>query len=344
MGVNYFVFDGKSTKDFNVTEIEIEHRPNYPVAERVVEFIHVDGRNGDYVRDTGAYQNVTMTYSIFFRNWSIGVESAVRDVATWLNGSNGYCRLEDSYDPLVYRMAVMHKYTEYKNFRGKVYQVDVEFSCKPQRYIKGGDQPITFTNRIDNPYMPCYPLLVVVGNGDITIGGNTISVRNNAGKTMYIDTETQDAYSGVESSGGSQAWTGPYVLGNGDTKTFKVTKFNPNRFLEIFLTYTVKIANYRMDSMSHVIDPSTDFSYTYSVGGALVDGAYSIVKTAENNSIVFEGLRNYEVTLSSVKVSAVSNRNGDIVVSGQFPVVPTKKKKISYSTTSLQVIPRWWTL
>lgn len=349
MGVkSWFNFNNQDSRDFDVT---IEHYPNYPVAERIVEFIHVDGRNGDYIRDTGAYANVTETYSIYFHQWQIGEYSAVREVATWLNGSTGYCRLSDSYDPRTYRMAVMNKYTEYKSFHGKVYQVDVEFSCKPQRYILGGDQPVSIADgRIHNDYMPCYPLLRVVGNGDITIGGNTISVRNNANKTMYIDTETQDAYSGYASGNNVQTWKGPYTRERGgNTAKFNVTKFNPNDYLEIYLSYTASIPNTRTDQWSHTIVPSVAFSWTYNVGGAFVDGAYTITKAAENNQIVFTTATSgasmvNEIVLSDVRVSAVSNRNGDIVVLDEFPHVPTGGTTVTYTTTSLEVIPRWWTL
>ena len=50
-----FTFNGVSSDTHKVT---VEKCPSYPVANRVVEHIQVPGRNGDLIRDTGAYNNV----------------------------------------------------------------------------------------------------------------------------------------------------------------------------------------------------------------------------------------------------------------------------------------------
>ena len=57
-----FTLNGVSSATYNVT---VEKCPSYAVAQRVVEHIQIPGRNGDLIRDTGAYGNVEQTYSIY---------------------------------------------------------------------------------------------------------------------------------------------------------------------------------------------------------------------------------------------------------------------------------------
>ena len=353
MGVSEFIFDGVSIGGMQKGVAKIEKNPDYPVAERVVEYIHVDGRNGDYVRDTGAYANVPMTYSIYYNatkrydGLPSSFQEASRELANWLNATRGYCRLEDSYDHDVFRLATMQKYTEYKNWRGKYGRVDVEFSCMPQRFLVAGEEEVEVTDFIDNLYMPCYPILIVVGNGTVEFNGCIIEVNNNDGQTMYIDLETQDAYSGAVDSQEMQLWVGPYNVAHGQTQTFTITTFPVALYDTIYLTYTAKVATVgsRVNKL-HAIDPRSNFSYTYTDGGALSNESYTVTKNAGSNQIVFtsgSGLTQNN-TFTNVRVSTVANRNADVVFSGAPPVVPTGGTSVSHTFSSLTAIPRWWVL
>lgn len=341
MGISYFTFNGTSSTSF---DIRIEKCPDYPVAQRAVERIHVDGRNGDLVRDTGAYENVEMTYEIYFNAKSTSFQEVARDVAFWLNGSAGYCRLEDSYDPDVYRMALMSNYTVYRNWLNDFGRATVTFSCKPQRFLKTGETEITPSGTIPNAYMPCYPLLKVTGNGSIDLGGNVITVTNNTGITMYIDTETQNAYSSTTTDGKSQ-YFGFITLSAGASETKEVTLFQVDDYDPVYLSFSFQYGNY-IEDFVYEIDTTQAFSQTITrqvvVYGVTYTYDVTITRAVGSNQIVFSSTSG--VSILNAMVRTAWNRNKDISLSGSFPSVPTGGLPVSSSGVTLKVIPRWWTL
>ena len=201
--------------------------PKLCVPNRVVETISVMGRNGDLVLDTGAYNNVEQIYSIYFNAKSTSFQTEAHKVAMWLNGSRGYCRLTDTYDPTVYRMALMSSYTEYKNFLNYMGRADVIFNCKPQRFLLTGETETTLTSgtTVTNNYMPCYPIFTVRGNGTLTVAGNSIVISNNSNQNMTIDCETQNAYTGTTNRNADIVVSGefPFLASGNNTVTFSNT-------------------------------------------------------------------------------------------------------------------------
>lgn len=132
------IFNGISTTDLGVV---IQSPPVYETPEKDYEVIHVEGRNGDILINKGSYRNSIRTYylaSVFRPNTSFA-ENA-RALADWLHSANGYARLEDSYDPDVYRMAMYRNSAELANYYDQATALEVEFECKPQKYLKCGEE------------------------------------------------------------------------------------------------------------------------------------------------------------------------------------------------------------
>jgi len=106
------IFNGVSSKDLNVV---VEHPPKYIAPEVEYEVVHVPGRNGDVIiRDKRkTYNNVPREYELavdatdyyFPNSVKYDYTEKVKRVIQWLNSANGYARLEDTYEPDVYRMA-----------------------------------------------------------------------------------------------------------------------------------------------------------------------------------------------------------------------------------------------
>ena len=219
--MNTFTFNGVSSSSFN---IKVEKCPDYGVPNRVIVSVPVMGRNGDLIMDTGAYSNVDQTYSIYFNAKSTSFQDDAHKIATWLNGTRGYCRLEDTYDPNIYRMAVMSSYHEYKNFLNYMGRADVTFNCKPQRFLKSGEIESAITSGVDiqNDYMSCYPIFKITGNGTFVVNGNSVAVANNLNKTLVLDCETQNAYTGTQNRNGDIYITGefPYLESGTNEVTF----------------------------------------------------------------------------------------------------------------------------
>ena len=336
-----FTFNGVSSDNYKVT---VEKCPSYPVAQRVVEHIQVPGRNGDLIRDTGAYGNVEQTYSIWFDGRNDSMQEAARAIALWLNGSKGYCRLEDTYDQDVYRMAVMSNYTEYRNFRNRIGRADVTFSCKPQRWLKSGESLQDFTyiagvGQLANPYMDCYPIYAVTGATNITVDGSEIVISNNSGKTLYIDSETQDCWSGSLTRNDTAILTHASVS-SGSTTASRRIPFSLTGLTNIYLSYSMGSWGGHVSGVLE-IPVASNFSQTITHPGNL--WAVTVSKSANNPNITFTWVSGILVSISS-SVSTVYNRNED--VTGTIVGVPHGVSQLtkSFSPATVQWIPRWWVL
>lgn len=191
--MHLFKYNGKSTLDFGIhLSGEDTWRKPSPDLERTA----VPGRNGDLIASNRRYKNVDISYKAgivhdFDQNYN--------GFINYVLASPGYHRLEDSYHPDVYRMAVIEtdfapEMTAYNN-EG---QFNIKFNCKPQTFLKSGDQELEFTGDsvIFNPTMfDAKPLLRVYGNGVVHIGDEVITVLSIDSYTD-IDCESEEAYMG----------------------------------------------------------------------------------------------------------------------------------------------------
>lgn len=198
MGVIFF--NGKNSKDYG---IEVETFPEYVVPKRMYDVTHVPGRNGDLVLDTGSYSNVTQSYSISFGREQMTYEDMAGKVARWLHNSIGYCKLEDSYNPHFYRLALYEEEVAFSNISNEGGKATISFNCKPQKFLKNGDRKQTFTKTgsIKNPtFEHSRPIVTVYGekastkNAAITIGTSTVTFGDGIDGYVTIDSEIQDVY------------------------------------------------------------------------------------------------------------------------------------------------------
>lgn len=159
------IFDGVSTKDLGLV---IQAPPAYTFPAKDLSTSHVPGRNGDLILDTYCYNNVDRTYSIasVFRpgtNFIANSEKIIR----WLTSPSGYCRLEDTYDPLVYRMAMFSASGSFSNYYDQATSISITFNCKPQRFLKIGEKQLDFSDSeitISNPTTEtALPLMTISG-------------------------------------------------------------------------------------------------------------------------------------------------------------------------------------
>lgn len=195
--MSYILFDGKSSLDYSLC---IEEYPEYNTAERVIERYQIPGRSGDLIFDTGAYKNVKQKYKVYIKAKPLlSTHQAARELAEWLQAPGGYKRLEDSYDSEVYRMALFAGPADVSNWFAKYGRAELEFDCMPQRFLKCGEYPIILENQdhLFNPGMTSKPLILIrgAGAGSITLGEYNIQISDIPSIGLYIDCETQNAYS-----------------------------------------------------------------------------------------------------------------------------------------------------
>lgn len=189
---------GISSDDVGVV---VEHYPTLPRPARRVTAVTVPGRNGALLLDEGTYENYTQPYDIYISAEAQRIPFASRAAVDWLYAHTGYQELADSYEPDVYRLAYYAGPLDLENILNRFGRATIEFTCKPQRYLKAGRNPVAFTasGTIQNPTAyTALPSIKVTGNaaGTLTVGGALVRFLSLDG-TVTLDSETQNAYSGV---------------------------------------------------------------------------------------------------------------------------------------------------
>lgn len=192
------IYNGVSSKDYH---IEVEHPPGYGIPERDYESVHVPGRNGDVIMYNGAYQNVKREYEISVGSLEKYMPELAVGISEWLFSSDSYAKLEDSYEPEHYRMAICLESTDIENILFHGGRGTVIFNCKPQRFLKVGDKSVRFTasGHLKNPTgFNALPIVTINGSGEglVNIGGYVIGITD-IGGSITINSEIQDAYSGT---------------------------------------------------------------------------------------------------------------------------------------------------
>jgi len=194
---NFFTFDGVPSTDFRVG---ISGKGTFTGALRRVDTVKVPGRNGDLTFDNGAYDNVDHIYKAYIAHTFRDDFGYFR--AFMMAHANSYYRLEDTYHPEEFYLARFAGRLEPETMvRNRAGTFDIEFNRKPQRFLKSGEDTLTYTqtygNTLYNPTLfDALPLIRVYGTGAITINGITITVTAADGYTD-IDCDTQNAFKGA---------------------------------------------------------------------------------------------------------------------------------------------------
>lgn len=183
-------FNGRYSSDFGIF---IEKLPSYYYAERPFNHKGVNGKNGDALLDPGRYENVKKVYKMFcYDPGKTFYESAVA-LSEWLHSAGSdYLRLEDSYEPGSYRMAIYEEANEIENIEGVAGKVEVTFNCMPQRFLISGDEIVTIASSGSTIYNPtaydAKPLIIVEGVGTVTVNERSVQITDNYNE-LHIDCE-----------------------------------------------------------------------------------------------------------------------------------------------------------
>ena len=192
---NYLIFDEGDSRDYDVY---ISGQGTFGNPVRDYNMMNVPGRSGAIVLGGDSFENMDITYPAFiFKDF----RENLRAFSSFLLSHVGYFRLEDTYHPDEYRMAIyrggMDPDVRPRNQAGKF---DIVFEVQPQRWLKSGERitVLTASGSIYNPtHFPSQPLLRVYGSGRLGIGSETITITA-ANQYTDIDCRTMEAYKGTE--------------------------------------------------------------------------------------------------------------------------------------------------
>lgn len=192
---NSLTFDGENSLSYG---IYVTGEAVYNAPEREIEMISIPGKNGALAVDRGRFQNIEVTYpaGTFGSNQSY-FAAKIREFRNILGSRFTYKILTDSYHSDEFRLGLYRSGLEVDPVRyGSAGEFEIKFDCKPQRFLFSGIMEHEFTDdgAIENPTLfSSNPLLIVTGNGTITIGDYEVTVSGNS-ETIWIDSELNDYY------------------------------------------------------------------------------------------------------------------------------------------------------
>lgn len=209
-------------------KIYIESPPDYQIPEVDAETIHVPGRNGDIIIQTGGYKNVQREYKLTCGAENANFRSIAHNITEWANSAHGdYAPLFDSYDvdfpttgDRLFRYARFTGGVRLTNVLNHAATFTISFDCKPQNFLYSSastwrnlsaDQTVTNPfNTIAKPLIKfkpnpnnSLPVTIVINGSDGSARSAQISASAFTGylnSEYYIDCENQIFYRG--SSGG----------------------------------------------------------------------------------------------------------------------------------------------
>lgn len=196
---DYILFGDIDTRTYGVG-IFGDQLANAP--ERDKEYVNVPGRNGDIILDNGRYNNITVSYKAYIIDkYNINI----RGLRNALMSKKGYQRLEDTVNPDEFRYAEAIPFEVDETGVLRAGEFVLQFNCKPQRYLKYGEEQIEITgsSSIFNKHIEsALPLIRAYGTGSFSIGGVAVAI-SSASTYTDIDCELQEAYKGSTNCNGN---------------------------------------------------------------------------------------------------------------------------------------------
>lgn len=205
-----FYIDGVDARNFGIyLQKPIEFSEAIPIVDRQ----SIPGRNGDLIFETGAYENRTATASCFCLQKD--VEKAISAVGRFLMSKHGYRRLETSDDPDHFWLARIENSPAISQRMRMLAPFDITFDCKPQRFLKSGEEKMVFEYsnmferiKIYNQFgFPARPLihahwsepgaminLKFVDHSGYYVQEKSLYAKNITENDLYIDCDIHDAY------------------------------------------------------------------------------------------------------------------------------------------------------
>lgn len=177
MGIaNTFTFGGVSTSDYGLV---VEGSGDYSAPKRATETINIPGRNGAFQLDKGYYENIEIEYKVVVADATqADFNDTIEAFRNAIVSQIGYQRLEDTYHPGEYRMAMYDGgLNDAPTFHGKGAIFKIKFDCKPQRWLTSGETAVAVTSgdTLTNPTLfESSPLLEATGSGSIEFNGYEI--------------------------------------------------------------------------------------------------------------------------------------------------------------------------
>lgn len=189
----YFIFNNKKCTDMGV---EISEFPALQHPEMRVKTIEVDGMDGSYTQDLGAYNTYKISIECVLNKLSRNAQS-INEILKWLKGSG---KLILSTDPMKYYEARISSAISIESVIWIFPEFKITFEVQPFRksvnevsdVIKTDAKSFRVFNKGD---VSSRPIITLKGNGEITVKINDNSyLLQGVTDSVTINSEMQEVY------------------------------------------------------------------------------------------------------------------------------------------------------
>jgi phage-related protein len=196
------VYGGESSDDYGMVVAEA---PAYERPKRKQTIYNVPGRNGSILFQQDAWEDVNRSYKVWLAEDSTDtLVEKVDAFEAWLNTQKGYVRLEDNFEPDVFRLAYYSGGDGFSNNLTQYGEATINFTCRPERFLKSGDTAVevadgsVLTNPTRYTSKPLIYIEATASSGylpDVSIYINGTRIRvGGFHDSVYIDCATMYAY------------------------------------------------------------------------------------------------------------------------------------------------------
>ena len=144
------IIDGKSLKDFG---IYVSGENSYNAPAWAVETEPVPGRHGELLQLMDRMEPISVSYPAFIRTMFPAYSAQAR---LYLLGRPGWRRIEDDYHPESFRRGYFAGPMDFDTrFLNLSAELELVFTCQPQRWIKSGETPVGVTTMRSSAISSC---------------------------------------------------------------------------------------------------------------------------------------------------------------------------------------------
>lgn len=189
------IFGGEASDDYGMVVAEA---PAFDRPIRKQNVFNVPGRNGAIILPQDAFEDTARSYNVWLtKEAGTDLAAAVDAVSAWLMSKTGYNRLEDSFEPDVFRLAYFASAPTFTNKLMQYGETTLTFTCRPERFLKAGEQSVDATSplTIYNPTrFNAKPLIHIEGSGTVNIAISGRVMTANVVDYINIDCDALNAY------------------------------------------------------------------------------------------------------------------------------------------------------
>lgn len=134
------VYGGGSSSSYGMVVAEA---PAYERPKRKQTIYNVPGRSGSVIFQEDAWEDVNRSYKVWLApNSTRTLAQRVDALEAWLNSKTGYVRLEDNFEPDVYRLAYYPGGDGFTNNMTQYGEATLNFTCRAERFLKSGETAV----------------------------------------------------------------------------------------------------------------------------------------------------------------------------------------------------------